>query len=377
MSITHAQPTPHTKKRRGLKPGPAFLCVGSLHGNEPAGTLAIQRVLERIDRDGPLDRGDLFTLIGNPEAIALKQRYVDRDLNRLWNDRRVARLRHHGPNTVEGGLTLAIADLIDEVTLEARGDRYLLDLHTTSGDSPPFSNAVDRLESRRIALRLQAPTVLGIEEQLDGTLVDWLDRRGFVGTVFESGQHDDPGSVDRAEAAIWLSLEALGMIEPSSPLAPAVQGALGLLTRAAQGLPRMVELIYRHALDDRTAFDMLPGFSSFQAVSEGQLLAHEMENPVHSPADGRLLMPLYQPQGDEGFFLVRDYGAAQRLASQILRRAGFIQLATALPGVSRARGRPGVLVLEPSARRGDVRNFLRLLGFRRERVERGAILLSR
>ena len=122
---------------------------------------------------------------------------------------------------------------------------------------------------------------------------------------------------------------------------------------------------------------MLPGFRSFQRVEEGQLLAYELQNRVIAPHDGRLLMPLYQPQGDEGFFLVRDYGPAQRMASQILRRAGFIQLATALPGVRQVTGRPGVLALDAGARQGDVRNFLRLLGFRRERIERGSVLLSR
>ena len=371
------QAPPVSERLEGRTSGPTLFCVGSLHGNEPAGARAIERVAQRIREEGPLANGDLVTAIGNPTAMAAKQRYIDRDLNRLWTDTRVARLREKGPTTVEGGLTLQLADLTLEVERDARGKLYLLDLHTTSGDSPPFSNAIDRLNSRKLAMSLAAPTVLGIEEQLDGTLIDWLDHRGFVGTVFESGQHDDPASIARAEAALWLCLDALGMIDLGSTLAETVRKSRTQLEETAAGLPRMVELTYRHALDDRSAFEMLPGYRSFQEIRQGEHLAWEMEDPVHAPHAGRILMPLYQPQGDEGFFLMNDYGPQLRVASQLLRRAGLLDFVHTLPGVFRDKERPGWLVLERSASRGPTRNLLRLLGYRRERSDRGVVQLAR
>ena len=378
MSISVSEHTaPTTQRLSGARHGPTLLCVGALHGNEPAGAEAIRRIVTAVRREGPLARGDLVTVVANPVALISGKRYVDRDLNRSWTDVRVRNLRRHGPQAVEDQLTLDLAKSVDRTIEDARGALYLLDLHTTSGASPPFCNAIDRLASRRFSLTLRAPTVLGIEEQLDGTLVDWLDRRGFTGTVFESGQHDDPRSSDHAEAALWLALGALGMIDPASPLARRVLHAERLLERVVANLPKMVELTYRHALDDRTAFEMLPGFTSFQEIAAGDLLAHELENPVYAPSDGRILMPLYQAQGDEGFFLMSDYGAHLRVASLLLRRSGLLRAVPALPGVDLDPDRPGWLLLRKAAREGAVRALLRLFGYRRERVERGVVRLSR
>jgi succinylglutamate desuccinylase len=37
------------------------------------------------------------------------------------------------------------------------------------------------------------------------------------------------------------------------------------------------------------------------------LLATDKNGDITTPTDGFLLMPLYQKQGEEGFFVVRDY----------------------------------------------------------------------
>ncbi len=334
----------------------------------------MQRVVSDLRRRDVLSRGDLVTLVGHPEALERGVRYLDRDLNRSWTDTRLARLRREGPSSAEGRETLRIARQVEETKAAARGELFLLDLHTTSGASPSFSNAIDRLASRRLALSLLAPVVLGIEELLDGTLVDWLDHQGFTGTVFEAGQHDDPRSIDRAEAAIWLALAALRMLPDADPQ---VVRSRQLLEVEVRDMPNMVELTYRHALDDRSEFRMLPGFRSFQKVTEGQLLAYELENRVTAPHEGRLLMPLYQPQGDEGFFLTSDYGPNLRVASQLLRRSGLLELVHGLPGVRRDPQSPKWLLLDRALRSGAERNLLRLLGYRRERTWRGKTWLGR
>jgi succinylglutamate desuccinylase len=51
---------------------------------------------------------------------------------------------------------------------------------------------------------------------------------------------------------------------------------------------------------------MLPGFRSFQRIEAGEILATDGKGEVRSPETGLLLLPLYQPQGEDGFFLVRE-----------------------------------------------------------------------
>ncbi|MFN9706664.1 MAG: succinylglutamate desuccinylase/aspartoacylase family protein, partial [Planctomycetota bacterium] len=59
---------------RGV-PGPTLLVLAGVHGNEPAGVAAAQRVLaELARRDAPI-RGRLVAFAGNLGALALGRRY--------------------------------------------------------------------------------------------------------------------------------------------------------------------------------------------------------------------------------------------------------------------------------------------------------------
>ncbi|NIP82429.1 MAG: aspartoacylase, partial [Gemmatimonadetes bacterium] len=81
-------------------------------------------------------------------------------------------------------------------------------------------------------------------------------------------------------------------------------------------------------------FIMDPGYTSFQQVEAGQRLGHWGDGrPVVAPEGGRLLMPLYQEQGDDGFFLTRDVRRFWLAVSTLLRRIGVDRIAPLLPGV--------------------------------------------
>jgi succinylglutamate desuccinylase len=51
---------------------------------------------------------------------------------------------------------------------------------------------------------------------------------------------------------------------------------------------------------------MKPGYVNFQKINRGETLAVSQEGDVQSPSDGLILMPKYQPQGDDGFFIVEN-----------------------------------------------------------------------
>ena len=86
----------------GERPGPTLMCVGGLHGNEPAGVLGLRRVLDALgDRVAEMS-GDFVALAGNLEALGERRRFVDRDLNRAWTiDRLDALLNGGGADSVE------------------------------------------------------------------------------------------------------------------------------------------------------------------------------------------------------------------------------------------------------------------------------------
>ncbi|MBZ0151887.1 MAG: succinylglutamate desuccinylase/aspartoacylase family protein, partial [Planctomycetes bacterium] len=67
------------------RPGPTLLVLAGVHGNEPAGVAAVQRVLDTLQQRELAVRGRLVAFAGNLRALAEGRRFVDRDLNRGWS----------------------------------------------------------------------------------------------------------------------------------------------------------------------------------------------------------------------------------------------------------------------------------------------------
>jgi len=355
----------------GRQPGPTLLLIGSLHGNEPAGAEALRRVFAQLPGGDGL-RGEVVGLAGNLAALARRSRYVDHDLNRIWLDERVARVR--AADGDRGGRELSVEEsemrLLDaeirqvlSVAAASGSPVYLLDLHTTSGSGPAFCVLEDTLPTRRFALGLEAPLVLGLEEELSGTLTHWLADRGVVTVGFEAGQHDDPVAVELAQAAIWLALETVGCLPAGSR--PEVAAARRRLEAGRRALPRVVEVRYRHATEPRDDFRMAPGFATFSHVHKGQALAVDREGPVTAPQSGLLLMPLYQRQGDDGFFIVRKVAPAWLKLSTALRRLRLERGLHLLPGVRRHPELAGSFLVDRRVARFLALDLFHLLGFRR------------
>lgn len=356
--------------------GPTLIVVAGLHGNEPAGVLAVERVGETLaPRSGDL-RGRVVCLAGNRVALERGLRFVDRDLNRAWTPSRVAALRNGGvAASAEDAEQKELLAAIDGVLASAPGPTYVLDLHTTSGDGGPFSTVADTLLNRSLALTLPVPLVLGLEELVEGTLHEYLGRRGCVTLAFESGQHLEHEAVERAEAALWLVLAATGLIaEERVPELTAARKALG---RAGRGLPRVVEMRHRHALEPDDGFRMRPGYRNFQRVQRGEVLAHDRAGEVQAPESARLLMPLYQVQGEDGFFVVREFRPFWLHLSYGLRRVGAARWVHWLPGVSRHPTRRGALVVNRRVARWFALQLLHLLGYRRHEDDGARLVVLR
>ncbi|MHB1194917.1 MAG: succinylglutamate desuccinylase/aspartoacylase family protein [Longimicrobiales bacterium] len=291
---------------RGARPGPTLVCIGGIHGNEPAGVHALRRVLDRLTPRVHGMRGDFVALVGNRPALALGRRFVDRDLNRAWTDPHLDRHRAPGavPELVEDREQVELLAAIESAVAEARGPVFVLDLHTTSGMGSLFTTCADMLANRELAAAIPVPVILGLEEILDGTLTAFLGLHGLVTLAFETGQHEEPRAVDRAEAGVFLTVASVGLL-PEAFLHEAAD-ARALLSRDAGHLPRAMELVYRHHIEPEDGFVMDPGYRTFQPVRSGQELATDVRGRVKVDRDARLLMPLYQKLGQDGFFLIRD-----------------------------------------------------------------------
>jgi succinylglutamate desuccinylase len=352
--------------------GPTVVVCGGLHGNEPAGALAALNVLERLERDRPPLRGELLAVAGNLAALAAGRRYLCADLNRVWQPDRVRAVRDDGPRSPEEeelGALLEVFDALDD------GPLILLDLHTTSGESPPFTIMGDTLRNRRIAFALPPTVILGLEETVDGTLLEYLTERGHTALVVEAGQHDAPGSVATHEAVIWMGLTAAGALRPTD--VPDFSAHEARLREASRDLPRVVELRHRHHLDPSDGFRMEPGYRGLQPVKQGELLGRDRNGEVRAPQRGRIVLPLYQELGDDGFFLVRRVSRFWLGLSALLRRLRLGGVLTGLPGVRKHPDQPNALCVDRRMARWPLVSFFHLFGYRRRRPEDDHLVFSR
>jgi predicted deacylase len=361
---------------QGEVPGPSVVIVGGIHGNEPAGILAAVRVAPLVRALRSRLRGRVVFLAGNCQALGAGLRFVRRDLNRGWTEANLARLRRLEARELgdEDQEQCDLAECITEVERTRRGRLVVVDLHTTSGPSAPFVCFGDTLPNRQLALSLRTTAILGLDEVIDGALAGYWTDRGHIGIAIESGQHRDPVSVERHVSAICQLLVAAGSLRGAD--VPQLAQHRAHLALASTGQPAVVEVRHRHVVAPGDVFQMVPGFSSFMPVVAGQIVAHDARGAVHAPVSGLIVMPRYQSQGEDGYFIVRAVRPVWLKVSQWLRRAGAPRLLPRLPGVSRDPTRPGHLVIDPAVARAHVADVMHLCGYRRRLSSDGLLVYS-
>lgn len=359
-------------------PGSTMIVTAGIHGNEPAGLEAVARVVSRLERDRPEIRGTLVALAGNLAALRERTRFIDEDLNRRWTPERVAALRA-GACAEEGAAEdleqLELLEALQQAVDGKSGPHYFLDLHTSSAEGPAFLTVGDTLFNRRFAANFPLPVILGLEEQVDGALLEYLNELGFVTLGVEAGHHDSGSSVDRLEAALWLALLHAGLLPPEA--VPDPEACRSVLTEGGRDIPRLLEVRRRHAIAPEDGFCMEPGYGNFHRVTKGQLLARDEHGLVLAPQSGRLLLPLYQGKGGDGFFIAREVRAFWLGLSSLLRRLRLGVLLRLLPGVRRHPARRELLVVDTRIARWFAVETCHLFGYRKLRRDGSELLAGR
>jgi succinylglutamate desuccinylase len=357
---------------RGSEAGPSLIVVGGIHGNEPAGVRAAERVLARL---GAMRlRGDFVALAGNVRALRLGCRYQRRDLNRQWSARALLPAPADGdPDDAERLEQAELRAALDEAVARARGPVAFLDLHTTSADGIPFVMVGDTIRHRAFADAFPLPLILGLEEQLDGVLSEYMTAKGCVTLACEGGQHASPAAAENLEALLWLAVSAAGLVDARD--VPQHAASFAHLDRARHGLPRIIEVLFRHAVVPEDAFVMEPGFANIAPVRRGQLVARDRRGELRAPSDGLVLLPLYQSLGADGFFFGRPVGRLAKEVAVLARRLHLDRLLPLMPGI---RPQGDELALDRQAADRYPMSLFRLFGFRRAiATDGGALRLRR
>ena len=307
----------------GRSDGPLLLCIGGVHGNEPAGVQALEAMVEMIRPRKDSMAGDFVAIVGNQHALAAGRRFMAYDLNRAWTPARVEAVDIRRRADANSGVrdwtrgppkprltepedheVYRVLGLLERVAKRRRGPVYVLDLHTTSGKGGTFTSADDRPRYRRFAMEVPFPLVLGLDDHLEGTLLGHLNTLGYTTMLCECGQHGEEQAASRAVAATWIAIRAAGLLGDGD--IPEARRSHRMLRGTCAHLPRVLETVYRHPFDEADGYVTRPGFRNFHPIRAGEVVGDDRRGEVVAPKDGLLLMPLYQELGEDGFFVVRE-----------------------------------------------------------------------
>ena len=360
----------------GDESGPTLIVLGSVHGNEAGGVLAIERILPKLSLLQKKFKGRAYFFAGNTRALQKGIRFIDSDLNRHWTNANITNNLPDSPVSPKLAEDAEQRDLLAEfirILSTAKSEVYALDLHSTSADGVPFGTVGDTLRNRAFAQKFPITFLLGIEEQLDGTILEYLNNLGVVTLGFEAGQHYAESTIDNDEALIWLALANSGVVQSSD--LPEIEKRRSILQNST-GKPRIIEIRYRHAISPEDEFSMNPGYENFQPIKRGEILARDKNGVIKANESGLILMPLYQTLGEDGFFIGREISPFWLKVSYLLRRLHLGDFIHILPGVRKDPGEFGTFIVNTRVARFFPLQIFHLLGFRRRRWRKDKLIVS-
>ncbi len=197
------------------RPGPHLVLLALTHGNEFAGAIALDTLLRGGIR--PL-RGRLSIAFANLDAFArfdagnpTTSRFVDEDLNRLWD---VGVL--DGPRqSSELARARALRPLIESADV-------LVDLHSMLWPSDPLILCGLTRQGRALGLAIGVPPLIVADGgHLGGRrLIDYrrfaADAPGPAAVLVEAGQHWRQSTARTSLDAVTAALHHLGMVDPAA-----------------------------------------------------------------------------------------------------------------------------------------------------------------
>lgn len=291
--------------------GPTVVILAGMHGNEPAGVEAASNIFELLDGVEPSIRGTLIAVRANVRALERGVRYIDEDMNRLWFSSIIEQVRQTPAEQIDSSERAEMKQLLsvlEAIKAQSEEPVILADVHTFSAEGWMFSITSSEPRQRKVLSNMHVPMVFGIEESLRGTALRYYEDQGFISFGLEGGQHVNELTEYNITAALVLLLQTAGCIEKR--YVSEIEEYESHLRSHTRHLPVEAELMYQHIIEPEDTFEMRPGYKNFQPIKKGEWLANDQDGKIMARCDGYILMPLYQSQGNDGFFIIREHESA-------------------------------------------------------------------
>jgi succinylglutamate desuccinylase len=272
---------PFVHSFESARSGPHLLITALVHGNEPAGAVALDRLLSQQLRPS---RGCLTLAFANVGAYVRFDpaspragRWLDEDMNRVWSPN----ILNDPPRSADVARAMALLPFVGQAD-------YLLDLHTTQHPNEPLVLA-GPLERSRLLARMTGLADLVVVDRGHAQGPRMRDYGDFAdpqssktALLIECGQHWAASSGEVAYAACIRMMQRLDM-------------APDILDAPAIALPdtasRFVEITMPVTIKHEFVF-ALPLRGGEIIPRAGTVIGHDGGEPVVTPHDDCfVLMP--------------------------------------------------------------------------------------
>ena len=256
------------------KNGPHVVIVSLIHGNEYIGAAILADLLASGFQ--PL-RGKLTVGFANLAAFAkfdpdnpTASRYIDEDMNRVWDDFSLFGIRH----SVELDCAREIKPIIDSADI-------LLDLHSMLWPSDPLLLCGLSAQARTVGLSLGTPELVVADHgHMSGRrLIDYgrfaeNGSQNVAALLLEAGLHWHPRTALQCRDTIQALLRYAGMLDIS----------------AQPGTPRAANVI-KTITAKTNRFQFIRAFRGGEIISAaGTLIAHDGDNEILTPEDNLIMI---------------------------------------------------------------------------------------
>jgi predicted deacylase len=270
---------PYVLTFAAARPGPHVVLTAILHGNEPCGAIALDRMLRSRLRP---KRGRLTFAFANVDAYRRREagapapcRFLDDDMNRVWS-----------PAVLDGRASSAELRRARMLRPVVDSADYLLDIHSMQQGAEPLLLSGPLEKGRRLALNLGFPsTVIADAGHAAGTRLRDYGAFGEAASphnavLVECGAHADPRSADIAFQTARAFLSHVGLIDP-----PAAWRA----ERACRG--RVMIEVTEAVTAASARFQFTHRYAGLARVARaGTVIAHDGGRAITTPYDDCVLV---------------------------------------------------------------------------------------
>ena len=269
--------------------GPHILILGAVHGNEIAGTIAGQKLIDLFETEKlTLKKGKLTIIpVVNELAQKMDTRFVDENLNRVIKF-------HQNPSSHEQKIANQLISYIDTADI-------LLDLHSTHCEEDdafafidyPTHENLDFLNFVPVQTALAGwPEIYKQNTDIDNfSTEEYAHQKGVSALTVECGYHKAEKAIQLAEKTILNTLNHFGVIEGNTP-SPCNKKIITLSSFIIKEKEGSLQKNFKH-LDKITKNEIIAIYNTGEKLT--------------SPFDGVIIMPNHGAGlGAEWYYLGKE-----------------------------------------------------------------------